>query len=426
MTDDNAKLLVVAMELLRAQLVDDATHRLRNQARTADDEPPAWTKGFSTLFSDRDNVKDAGPVDPEGKGEVRLDNSQAVRVTIVGHQGQPVPVFLVGGRAEYEHDQEQRTRELAEAGPSGRQAGQPGDKRRPAPEKERDNPIAKALFSRFALILGPLTALSTVLNSTNSGFGVFQKSVQLFGAVLAPVVLPAFVLLATWVLQVSTVISSRLLPAMKDWYTWFLKNGIPEVEKAAGRAGDAVDTVTDLKNLVTKGELPAAEKLPRLVETIGRNMDPSGVTGFLMDKFKPEGFDERRRQFERDGAAARAAAEHGPRAADLVGANQPGVSMPAAPGQQPGRPGIDRPLTTKESLELVVRSLEASLGPKASYGSIGGAREAATLAGLNQDPIEKLTLDIQRQSLIELRKAVAELEKQNQGTDPPAQTNRQR
>ena len=48
-------------------------------------------------------------------------------------------------------------------------------------------PLATALIGKFAVVFGPLIALGTILQQTNSGFGVFQKTLQVFGATLAPI-----------------------------------------------------------------------------------------------------------------------------------------------------------------------------------------------------------------------------------------------
>ena len=50
--------------------------------------------------------------------------------------------------------------------------------------------MARAIGAKFLAVLAPLYALSTVLNQTNSGMGVFQKAINVFGATLAPLLLP--------------------------------------------------------------------------------------------------------------------------------------------------------------------------------------------------------------------------------------------
>ena len=69
----------------------------------------------------------------------------------------------------------------------------------------------------FAAVVGPLATLGTVLGQTNSGMGVFQKSLSLMASALAPILLPVMVLFSTAVVSAADVLHGSLIPALKRW-----------------------------------------------------------------------------------------------------------------------------------------------------------------------------------------------------------------
>ncbi len=73
-------------------------------------------------------------------------------------------------------------------------------------------------------------------------------------------------------------------------------------------------------------------------------------------------------------------------------------------------PGVNQPdvggAKTRAALDMVIQSLQKSIGPKAAFSSISDVQRQAQLAALNTDPIEQRILEVMQQSLAELQKIV--------------------
>lgn len=346
-TDADAKRLVVALELLRRQLVDDATLRLNNATRKPDLPIPSWAAAAALPFAaGRAALPDtlyhtphtplptrpapkpepepthpqeytpAGmpigrPVDPtapEEKARRRAeppephdivpDTSKDVRVRIVGHEGQPIPVYTVGGMAEYQTDQEQRIREVMERPEIDTRERAGGKKDLPSPKpKDKDGggaAIASALMSRFAFVLGPLAAFGTILSANNSGFQVFGSAVKVLGATLAPLVMPAFVLLSTAVVAVSDVLWSKLMPRLGDFYKSIFETGIPAVMRFADSVEAAADGLEALYDNIPgwmkkSGKATASANENQRSAQFDFPSKLSDVPGYLLDNMKGAG-----------------------------------------------------------------------------------------------------------------------------------------
>lgn len=263
--------LVAAAELLRKQTMgDNGFHKLLNAVQSGD--PPEWAvkmaerQGYGTSTSpspsdprhnpDLDEAFGvATPSQPQSPAPPTPDrptsNTPAFErptpVIVVGPK--PLPVNLVGGKAPAPPKESgdkgkdspslltQLIAAMAKQGPIGGALGLAGNKlTKRGTSGQGGGAIAVVLgafASKFGMILAPLTALSTVLSASNSGMQVFQKSVQLLGATLAPLLMPVMMLLATAVTAVSDVLWENLLPAMKDWTNWVVTKGIPAIQKLA-------------------------------------------------------------------------------------------------------------------------------------------------------------------------------------------------
>ena len=243
--------------------------------------------------------------------------------------------------------------------------------------------IGKALARQFVAVVGPLYAMSTLLNQTNSGFGVFQKSIQVFAATLAPIVLPVFMTLAAGLLTISDIIWNKLYPALGDFYEWAIKFGLQSAEKKANDAKDAVDLASALKDFATTGTAPRAADLPRMADTFARNIDPTGVVAPFISNVGGLGdlsnWTARRFGFGdwQQGMAARSGSSSGsllgPAAAGLTPAATPARSMSDA---------------LRANMDDAIESLKRSMGVKATYAGLEDVGRQAQLAALNNDPIE--------------------------------------
>ena len=184
----DAKALIVAMELLRVQVQDNALAVAANTMRfapTAGDSPPSA------------NVPSA------------FDRPQAV--VVMGPN--PLPVTIAGGK-----------------GPPGA----PRAPRRPAPSGTPGLAGIAAMFglvvAKFAAVAGPLAIIATVVSSATSGFQTLQSAVKLLAGTIAPVLLPVVLMLATTFVAFSDVLMEVGLPVMETFFSVVLDTLIPAIE----------------------------------------------------------------------------------------------------------------------------------------------------------------------------------------------------
>lgn len=443
MTDQQAKTLEVAIEVLAQTLVGhDPFRMLQNAQRQSSDPPADWTKGFGDVYAMRDEAKSVGakeepahappppaaPQKPYGLAPETPANREAppiplalqqdtyavrpdekppegdrpIRVIIVGHEGSPVPVFLTNP-----------------SGGDGGTAPDDKDKKKPEP-REKDkagatDAIARTLGRHFAFVLGPLAAFGTILSANNSGFSVFGRAVQLIGATFAPLVLPVFALFAAALLSASDMILSKLLPALGDFYKWFLDHGLPSAAKKVEDAADAIDTGTAIKNFFTKGDLPKTADLPRFLESFGKNVAPQIPFDHVKENLPgvaggPTGgigtWAARQMGFE-----APDMSKLTKKAGETMGASGPGKSEPKA-----GAEGVDK---MKENLTLVYQSLQRGLGPQAARSSLTEVGKSAGLAAVGADPIEAKILKAQLDTVLKLGEVINAI-KANKPEEPPS------
>ena len=229
--------------------------------------------------------------------------------------------------------------------------------------------MAKAIAARFLAVLGPLYALSTVLNQTNSGMGVFQKAVSVMGATLAPILLPVFAILASALLSLSDFIWSKILPALGEFYDWVLKVLVPFAVKKGEAAESAVEGGQDLFRILSQSPSQTANDLKRNpggtadnLAGLARQMDPTPMTGWMLDLVgKPSSI------------------------AKKVGGS-PSAPAGGPPAKKDDTPSFGQRFTA--NMQDVLKSLAISMGPKASYSGLGDVGKQATLAAMNADPIE--------------------------------------
>lgn len=245
--------------------------------------------------------------------------------------------------------------------------------------------IGKALARQFVAVVGPLYAMSTLLNQTNSGFGVFQKSIQVFAATLAPIVLPVFMTLAAGLLTISDIIWNKLNPALGDFYEWAIRFGLQSAEKKANDVKDAVDLASALKDFATTGRAPRAADLPRMADTFARNIDPTGTVAPFISNVGGLGdlsnWTARRFGFGdwQQGMAARSGSSSG----SLLGPAAAAAGL--TPAATPARSMND---ALRANMQDAIESLKRSMGVKASYAGLEDVGKQAQLAALNADPIE--------------------------------------
>lgn len=238
---------------------------------------------------------------------------------------------------------------------------------------------------KFLAVAGPLAIVSTLLNSASSGFQVVTKSVQLLAAVIAPILLPATVLLSTALVALSSILETGLESSLEPFFDIVLGLGVPalialvmaadylagvfktfqpkeEPKPASGGRGGGeggegeeeegffAQVGSGLKQLATAAVLPSVEILKYIKNEVNSEIESN-----------------------RDGSAAKARD------------------------------------TIFDSLEDVLTSLRQSIGPKAQISGLSGISNAVQLAALNQDPIEARMLQVQQNISRLLERAIGRL-----------------
>jgi hypothetical protein len=227
-----------------------------------------------------------------------------------------------------------------------------------------------ALALSFAKLLGPLAALHTFLSASTSGFSVFNKAINLFAAVLAPVLLPAFFLLAVALASVSEVLFTRLAPAMETFFNVMISTGIPIITRFIDMIAVAADAL---------GKLAAA---PGVIASMGGastnpGMLPAtgGIAGLLFA----------------GGAGGGGAGPGGVAAGADVAAGRPGAG-----GSPVGR-----------AIKDTLAELRLSMGGQASVGSVSGVYTKAQMASF-QSPFERRILAIGEEVMRMMARATGE------------------
>jgi len=259
----------------------------------------------------------------------------------------------------------------------------------------------KAVAGKFLAILAPLYALSTILGQTNSGFGVFQKSVQVFGASLAPVFLPPFALLAAGILTLSDYISAKLLPALKGYYAW----------------------ATKVPTALTGGRPYEAQEDKRLLAGLEDKFKE--INARRQKEGKPELSDEER-SLARNRLAVMMRRQREPKFADLfTSVESEAKKLPFNPKPLLSAKEIKAATPKNESLtkfdanmQAVLKSLAMSMGPKASYSGVAEAAKETQLTALNADPIEMKAAQKIIETIQEFMKAFNEYEREKNGEEP--------
>jgi hypothetical protein len=82
------------------------------------------------------------------------------------------------------------------------------------------------LLGKLTLALTPLALVAAAVGSNTSGFQTFMSAVNLLGATLGTLLLPAFLILAALVYAVSGYIADKLLPGLGDFYAKMVKGAL--------------------------------------------------------------------------------------------------------------------------------------------------------------------------------------------------------
>lgn len=277
--------------------------------------------------------------------------------------------------------------------------------------------LAKAIAARFLAVIGPLYAMSTILNQTNSGFGVFQKAIGVLGATLAPILLPVFAMLAAGVMTVADIIWRELLPALKDWYEWFLNNKKAVGEVAGGIGGIAAGGgLAAIAGKFGGGGATFGGGIGGAAKGFGARLGlPFAIGASLFEGATGDYYAGQRGRGQSKAGAALASMGGGLmdvisqplKAIGLINksfgeaySEKYKTEINAFRGKNPdGTPQKNADGTPKattpsfgedfdKNMKLVIESLGKSMGPKGSYSGLSEVGKQAQLAAINADPVE--------------------------------------
>jgi hypothetical protein len=99
--------------------------------------------------------------------------------------------------------------------------------------KEAANPLRQAfgvVAGKFMAVAGPLSALQQILDSTTSGFQTLGVAVKVAAGAVAPVLLPATLLLAAGVTAAASVFTDVGMPAMEALFEFVIDTALPSIE----------------------------------------------------------------------------------------------------------------------------------------------------------------------------------------------------
>lgn len=470
-TEQTARALVTALELLRGQLLGlGSPEVLTNASRSADGPPPAWAADLARQLRPDQPVSlpamvidpESGKFDPFPQKKPAVAPAQQPEPAAARPASEPLVERLTRAiLGTPEHDSETgegfgrvgglfgREGVFAQAARAafgtavhdaktgeylGREGGLFGGRRgkyeKEGGKKDDDfgGAVANALARKFALVLGPLVAFQTLLSQSSSGFSTFTKAVSVFGATLAPLLLPVFAVLSAAVVAVSDVIWKELQPKLSEWYDWVLKSAIPATRRLVEAFQDVVKWAAELAGTAAqhfdKGDM-TENMATRTVDAI------SGFFGLATLGGSKAGSAELAKPIPGMGTAARPVAEGMAGQAglgDTVAGYVPGffeglaaaavrrLSDQGAAGEGPPRRGPAGGADVfTGALKDVARSLQMSVGPKASYSALAEYGRQGQLAALNTDPIDAKA---QQRSIQSIEAMVAAIER-NTGRQPP-------
>jgi hypothetical protein len=292
------------------------------------------------------------------------------------------------------------------------------NKFQPSEKRPDDGIFTKAmdLFSgRLLAVLGPLAILGGIISSAGSGFQVLVTAMNLLTAVLAPILLPLFVVLAVAVAEFALALQQHVGPALKSLYAFVLEYVLPVFKTLAQVVGHAIGYLVDFGAALIEGARTvlswAGDVGDWISEKAGDAADWVGEQTGDIFSFggTPTGgstaFDLIRGAMGGKGAGTGAGDFSGERGAggfdEAAPKVDPILAEKIAAGKDAGKAG------DVDTLQLVIASLERSVGPKAQIAGISQAFKNAQLAAINADPLEELAKRAVLQAVQELKEIAA-------------------
>ncbi len=219
-----------------------------------------------------------------------------------------------------------------------------------------------AFLGKFTAVIGPLAILGQVMQSSASGFQLLSSGVKLLAAVLAPFLLPVFVMFGGLLFAVSQMLDGKLQPALVRWMTFVVEDVVPVMEDFAKGLEVLVEGARDVAGAFQEAIDYIDEAVFGTSDAVKNAVGGGAGAGVVGGWSKGSG-----------GSWDDTPAET--RAKDAA----------AAAGDGKG--------SVMGGMEIMLQELRRSLGPQASFSGLAAASRSAQLAALNGSPIDKMILD---------------------------------
>lgn len=247
-----------------------------------------------------------------------------------------------------------------------------GAARSTAPAASASKPI-DALVSKFTAAIGPLAVLGAVVQSNISGFQVMGTAVKVLAGTLAPLLLPATVLISTALVALSDVVLSTLMPGMESFFGVMLSIGLPAIIGFVDAMIDGGKKIQEWADALD----PKKNETAAVARDLGEFLrDASPLT------------------WSRNSSAVADIADRRLNGAEGGSERQPTEGSRLVMG----------------ALRDVMQSLRLSVGPRAQISGLESVGRAAQLAALNNDPLEARMLRTQQQILAIMERTIARTE----------------
>lgn len=284
--------------------------------------------------------------------------------------------------------------------------------------------VFTTLAESLTKYLSPVAIVSSAIQSNSSGYSTMGKAFQVLGTSLGMVLLPVFALVAATATTVAEKLAGELLPAMEDWYSLILDEGIPTMQKFLAACMAYVDyqkTIYEktkdfseqmLETEAGKAAVEAAARVYNWFQDNGEEIDDVvgrgvAVTPPLWAPYLT---------YKGMSGMAGEYGEHYDKRMNQLGGRSRNRSGGNSVDMERGDDGVYRPATSfAQDMSANLRSFAAemrqSLGGGSQSTGINDIGKQIQQAALNQSPYEQKMLDWAMKALEKLDTAIAKLDK---------------
>lgn len=233
------------------------------------------------------------------------------------------------------------------------------------------------VFLPLTAIAGPLAILGQVVNSSASGFSLVSTGVKLLAGTIAPILMPAFFLLATGLAAISDTLWADMQPALEDFYAAIIGPGLDAMKSLLTVSGQLAGVFGEMARTAGFSEKP------------GDAAANAGLALAMLPGGAPIAAALQLLRGDDSGGGM-----IGPALAAAMPGTTPGTTTPGATPGAPATPSPpDAASRVRDSARDMIKEFAMSNGPKAQVHQIGAANRSAQMAALNQSPFEAKMLD---------------------------------